>query len=212
MTSEPSAAAPSLAFAVSTAGADSGAAESGASKTAAAAAREAELVARARTDSRAFAELYRAHYAAIGRYLLRRTGDAHATEDLLSEVFLSALRGIHRYRSRGAPFRAWLYRIATNAANRWSRRTPRASALETAAHVADPSADGRAPSVTAEQRDALRAMRLLSPRHQAVLALHYVEGLAISEIAAVLRCPEGSVKSRLSRARAALAKHLDSPH
>ena len=85
---------------------------------------EREAVARAQRDPRAFAALYRAHYDAIGGYLYRRTGDAHATEDLLSEVFLKALQSLSRYRSRGVPFRFWLLRIATNAANRSAARFP----------------------------------------------------------------------------------------
>src|ERR1043166_9025189 len=83
---------------------------------------ERELVERAKRDREAFALLYRRHYAMIASYLYRRTGDTHVTEDLAAEVFLAALRCLPRYRHRGLPIQAWLYRIACNTANRWSRR------------------------------------------------------------------------------------------
>src|SRR4051794_20042099 len=78
-----------------------------------------EMVEAAKKSVHAFAPLYELHYEAIANYLFRRTANSHATEDLLSEVFLAALRSLHRYQSRGKPFRAWLYQIANNVANKW---------------------------------------------------------------------------------------------
>ena len=131
---------------------------------------EAALVERARREPQAFAELYRMHYSAVGRYLFRRTGDAHATEDLLSEVFLAALRGIGGFRSRGIPFRYWLLRIATNAANREAaRRGPELRPLESAAGAAaapDPILGN--PHLDDRQRAVLSALRTLGAKHQSV--------------------------------------------
>ena len=59
---------------------------------------EPELVRRARSERGAFGELYRRHYDAIGAYLYRRIGCRHAAEDLLSEVFLSAMSAMPRFR------------------------------------------------------------------------------------------------------------------
>lgn len=168
---------------------------------------EPVLIERARTDRAAFAELYRRHYAAIGSYLLRRSGDVHATEDMLSEVFLSALRGIRKYKSRGAPFQHWLYRIATNVANKWARKhRVRFEHIDEQPDIADArelehTESGVDPRVQ-------RAVLALAVKHQAVLMLHYVEGLGIDEVAHVLGCRPGTVKSRLSRARDALAARL----
>jgi DNA-directed RNA polymerase specialized sigma24 family protein len=105
--------------------------------------RERRLIERARTDRDAFAVLYREHYEAIGGYLFRRIGDVHASEDLLGDVFLSALQALPRFEPRGVPFRAWLLRIATYAANRWARangRRPRP--LSERAEVVDGAASG----------------------------------------------------------------------
>jgi RNA polymerase sigma-70 factor (ECF subfamily) len=171
---------------------------------------EAALVERARREPQAFAELYRMHYSAVGRYLFRRTGDAHATEDLLSEVFLAALRGIGGFRSRGIPFRYWLLRIATNAANREAaRRGPELRPLESAAGAAaapDPILGN--PHLDDRQRAVLSALRTLGAKHQSVLSLHYLQELKIEEIALVLGCRPGTVKSRLARARAVLAARI----
>jgi RNA polymerase sigma-70 factor (ECF subfamily) len=159
---------------------------------------ERELVGVARRDPEAFGEIYRRHYGAIGTYLYRRTGDRHATEDLLAEVFLSALRGIRRFRWRGIDVRHWLYRIATRAANRWAKRARRVPA-PLPPEVPDP----RDPSHDdAEEVTAL--LLRLPPKLQAAVTLHYLEGLPVAEVARVLGVAPGTVKSRLSRARDAM--------
>lgn len=156
-----------------------------------------ELLARAGRCPEAFAELYRRHYGTIGTYLLRRTGDRAATEDLLGEVFLAALRGVRRFRWRGIGFDHWLYRVATRAANRWAKRH-RFAPLDAARDVADrPRARDEADEVTA-------MLLALPPRLQSVLSLHYLEGLGVDEVARVLGVRPGTVKSRLARAREAL--------
>jgi RNA polymerase sigma-70 factor (ECF subfamily) len=168
---------------------------------------EAALIARAAADPQAFAALYRTHYSGIARYLFRRTGDSHKTEDLLNEVFLAAFRGLGGFRARGIPFRYWLYRIATNVANRDSaRRLPAARPLETAAGAAAPNVTN--PELDDKQRAALAALRSLGAKHQAVLSLHYLQELKVEEIAIVLGCSAGTVKSRLARARVALAARI----
>ena len=167
---------------------------------------DAALVERARHDPEAFAQLYRLHYRSIALYLWRRTADVHATEDLLSEVFLAALSSLGRYANQGIPFRHWLYRIATNAANRWTRARRRACVdLDAASGVA--SAERDPPDE--EQRLAMTALAALSPKLQSVAILHYLEDLSVDEIASILGCRSGTVKSRLSRARDALRKALE---
>ncbi|MBI1851122.1 MAG: RNA polymerase sigma factor [Planctomycetes bacterium] len=162
---------------------------------------EARLVERARHDREAFAALYREHYAAIGAYLFRRSGDVHATEDLLSEVFLAALRGLPRYRTRGVPFRNWLYRIATREVNRWAlRERKRPERLASPSEIMDT----RKSADSDDRAWVQRCLLAIAPRYQAALTLHYVEGLSVDEVARTLGCRPGTVKSRLARGRAAL--------
>jgi len=170
---------------------------------------EGELVARAGHDRAALAELYQRHHRALLDHVYRRTGDVHATEDLVADVFVSVLQALPRYRYRGIPLRYWLLRIATHAVNRWARRERRwrlrVVAVEQAAQV------GHNTQSTGGETDPARARRALlslPPKYQEVLALHYLEGLGLAEVAAILECRVGTVKSRLARARDALLEQL----
>lgn len=165
---------------------------------------ERDLIERAQRDREAFALLYRRHYAAIARYLYRRTGNQHATEDLVADVFLALLRTLPRFRYGGVPLRSWLYRVATNAANQWTkRRRSRAPEALNNEPQAPPDADP-----DPELEHVQNALLSLSTDHQAVLALHYFEQLGVEQIAEILDCRTGTVKSRLARARDTLREAL----
>jgi len=170
---------------------------------------EAGLIERAKRDPEAFAALYRMHYAPIAGYVRRRVGNGHTAEDLTAEVFVTMLRTLRRYRYRGAPFRAWLYRIATNTVNRWARRERRRVERGRArvAAQADGS-DGTSGNAQPDTEAARRALLALKPKHQSVLALHYLEGLSVEDVASVIGVRIGTVKSRMSRAREALREEL----
>ena len=164
---------------------------------------EAALVRRAAQSPDAFARLYQFHHHAIYTYLCRRTGNPHAAEDLAAETFLTAMRKIGAYRPTGAPFRVWLYRIATNKANHWARsrrREPARATLDT--HTAPPAVDSNQPD------DTHAALLALPVKHQTVLTLHHIEGLSVEEVAATIGRSQGAVKSRLFRARAALREEI----
>lgn len=165
---------------------------------------DGELIRRARRDPDAFGQLYRMHYKPVAAYLYRRLGDEHAAEDLAAETFLAAHRGLWRYRPGPAPFRAWLYRIAANRANRWARRAATQRRRETT-HPGPIDA----PKADRDTIDLLRqAIESLSDREKAVITLAHFTPLTTAQIADTLGVPEGTVKSRLSRARAALAAQV----
>ena len=169
---------------------------------------ERQLVERAQRDPQAMTALYRLHCQSIYGYVLRRVGNSHDADDLTAEVFLSMVRGLPKYRWRGAPFRAWLYRLATNEVNRWAKRRKR-MAIRPASdshheQPAQPLAD------SSHDADLIHsALLTLAPKFQSVLALFYLEELPIAEIALVLRCREGTVKSRLSRGREMMRKFIE---
>jgi RNA polymerase sigma-70 factor (ECF subfamily) len=83
---------------------------------------ERHLVEAAQRDPACFADLYERHFERVYAFVVRRVRDRSAAEDLTSEVFHQALANIRRFEWRGAPFGAWLLRIAANAiADRWQR-------------------------------------------------------------------------------------------
>ena len=160
---------------------------------------ESVLVARAKADPRAFGELYRLHYRAVGACIYRRVGDVHTSEDLAAEVFIAAFRALRRFTPGPVPLRHWLLRIATNTVNRWSRRQRLAGWLP--GTVREEPTRG----VETEGSDRLKAcLRRLPGAQQAVISLHYFEGLSVEEVGAAMGCSAGTVKSRLARARATL--------
>lgn len=175
---------------------------------------EAELVRAAQRDPQAFGALYRRHAAAIARYLRRRLGDAHVVEDALSDTFEEALEQLGRYRSRGIPLRAWLYRLANGCAHRARRREALRAMERLEADPADPASGGLGePGPGSEQDERARRARMallrIAPRYQAALTLFYLEGLSIDEVAEVCDCAPGTIKSRLARGRAALRRRLE---
>lgn len=165
---------------------------------------EADLIARAVRDPEAFGRLYRRHYPAIAGYLLRRCGDRHAAEDLAAETFLTAYQQLARFEKRGLGLRPWLYRIATNKANRRLRDEKRRQRRERGS--ARPNSPGAARD---EPHAAHNALRSIPPRFQGVLVLHHAQGLSVAQVAEALGVPEGTVKSRLKRGRDAMRRALE---
>lgn len=170
-------------------------------------ANESRLIERSKADPQAFAVLYQRHYRAVAGCIYRRTGDVHVTEDLAADTFISAYRAIGPFRAGRVPIRFWFLRIATNTVNRWSRAQRRV-----ARHREESTAADSARADPSSQAEIVRCVRegvaRLALAHQAVLSLHYFESLSIEEIAAVLGCRVGTVKSRLSRARESLKATL----
>ena len=174
----------------------------GACEAPAASRSEAELVIAARSDPRAFEELYRLHQRPIWRYLRHRTGESHAADDLLGEVFLEFLRSLPGVRPRGMGVRGWLSRVATRRVARWAKRRRAEESYDDALHA-------RAAAPARDSAARVRAaLETLPQRYQAVLLLHHLEGLAVEEIAASLGARVGTIKSRLARGREELGRRL----
>ena len=168
---------------------------------------ERDLIEHAKRSPEGFGLLYQRFCPMLLDYVYRRTGDVHATEDLVADVFVIVMRSLPGYRYRGIPLRSWLLRIATNTVNRWARgQRRRACASLDGEHAATPAA--RSTGGEALDEYVQRALLSLPPRYQAVLALRCMEGLSIKETAAVIGCREGTVRSRLARARDALRNNL----
>lgn len=171
------------------------------------------LVLRAQAGEEAsFAALHKRWSPALLRHARRLTGDAHAADDTAQEAWLAIARGIRRL-DDPARFPAWAYRILHNKCADWVSRRSRercvfardADDREAAGAEADPAHAVAAQDDVARLQTALNAM----PRRQrAVLALLYLEGLSVAEIAQVESIPAGTVKSRLHHARLTLRAAL----
>ncbi|TMF73524.1 MAG: RNA polymerase sigma factor [Chloroflexi bacterium] len=157
-------------------------------------------------DAAAFGALYDRYVEAVYRYVFYRVRNDADAEDLVSDVFMRALRAIPRYEPRVA-FLAWLYRIARNAVIDRARRSRTQISFEDAlAHpnvdqVVEPDATILALSDKEAVRDALAK---LTPLQQEVIVLRFVEGYSTHEIADLVGKREGTVRGIQFRALEAL--------
>jgi RNA polymerase sigma-70 factor (ECF subfamily) len=158
-------------------------------------------------DEAAFAELVERYQARLRYYLRKMLRDSQAAEDALQDVWVDVFRAVSRLADAGA-FRAWLYRIARDRACRQLRQGRRSyQPLETV----DPI-DGRTEEAhfTAEDVERIHtALDELSAEHREVLVFRYIEAMSYEEIARVVGCQVGTVRSRLHYARRALRDRLE---
>jgi len=157
-------------------------------------AEERLLVEAAQKDPARFAELYEINFERVYAFVARRVGDRDAAEDVTSEVFHKALANLQRFEWRGAPFAAWLLRIAANAI------ADRASRTGIELGVDDPpelGVDATADVDLEEVEHRARLFRLVDglPEDQRrVITMRFAEEKSVREIAEALGRSEGAVK------------------
>lgn len=158
----------------------------------------------------AFEALARRYEQPLFRFARWMIGDAAEAEDMVQDTLWRTYRSLTRFRE-GAPVRPWIYRIAANRCRdhlRSVRRRPLDPLDERP--IVDPSADPHARAVAGEQAECLKAaVDALPERHRAVFLLARYEGLPYEEVAAALRIPVGTVKSRMNKAVKLLCKRLE---
>ena len=170
---------------------------------------EEALVERARRDPEAFGELYDRYYGRIFGYVLKRTANIDVAQDVTSEVFFKALKNLERFRWRGVPFSAWLYRIAGNEIANVFRRGKREWLYITETSQSDLLSNTSLEAEAAQAEEQLlrheeflalhESISRLPPKYQEVITLRYFEDKQLKEIAAILGKSEGTVKSLLHR-------------
>jgi len=176
-------------------------------------AEEAELVSRARRgDVAAFESLVAAHQEMAFRTAFLVLRDAAEAEDAAQEAFVKAYRALDRFRD-DAPFRPWLLRIAANEARNRRRSGGRRRALQLRVEATisrDASVQSAEATALASEgrRRLLDAVNALSDDDRLVIGARYFLDLSEAEIATLAGVARGTVKSRLSRARARLAQRL----
>ena len=174
-----------------------------------------------RGDAEAFARLVSLHESMVYNLAARLLGDGEEARDLSQDVFLQVYRTLGRFEGRSS-LKTWIYRIVVNQARnrqRWWRRRRRerccpiedmTAADHAQAAAARPDADAPFERLARGERARMiqAALLTLSFDHRAILLLREVEGLDGDEIAAALKIPEGTVKSRLARARDSLREAM----
>jgi RNA polymerase sigma-70 factor, ECF subfamily len=162
---------------------------------------EAGLTTRARQgDKEAFGDLYERYLDDIFQYISYRVGDHHDAEDLTEQVFLKAWEGIGRYREE-VPYRAWIYRIAHNTVIDHYRR--RKGLLELTENMAPSGKEPGIEEKLLQEEKATQlanAIRRLSPLHQDVLILRFINGFSMKEVAQILDRSVGAVRVLQHRA------------
>jgi RNA polymerase sigma-70 factor, ECF subfamily len=163
------------------------------------------LVEAAQKDPVRFAELYEIHFERVYLFVARRVGDRDVAEDLTSDVFHKALANLKQFEWQGAPFGAWLLRIAANAVTDRGKRSGRELSF------ADP------PEISTQSdmeqiEDGARLFRLVNdlPEDQKqVVVMRFAEERSIREIAGKLGRSEGAVKQLQFRGLQNLKSRFD---
>ena len=174
-------------------------------------------------DARAFDQLVLRYQDQAFAVALRMLGDYDEATDVAQEAFVRAYQGVASFRSE-AKFSTWLLTIVTNLCrNRrrwWAKRKQYVVASldepvdteegEISRDAADPAADPREEAQAGELRGhLLAALRLLDEAAREIVVLRDVQGLSYEDIAQIMQCEVGTVKSRLNRARLRLRALLD---
>lgn len=185
---------------------------------------EFKLIERCQTGDRdAFEELFYLYREDVFRFSYLVVRDATLAQDVVQEAFLKVFKSIGKFQFRSS-FKSWLYRVVVNEAITLLRRrkikedldpTPDIS-LGPAARNASHAWQPEEAALESEERHLLRwAIGQLDPVHRSVVVLKYFHEFSDTEIAAVIGCPAGTVKSRLHRAREllrhAMAKQMGRP-
>lgn len=179
-----------------------------------------QLVERAqRGDKRAFELLVIKYQRKLGRLLSRLIRDQAEIEDVAQEAFIKAYRALPNFRGDSA-FYTWLYRIAINTAKNYlvslGRRAPTSTELEDDGSENFEEGEYMADMNTPENeliskqvaQTVNESMDALPEELRTAITLREIEGLSYEDIATIMNCPIGTVRSRIFRAREAIAERL----
>lgn len=148
--------------------------------------------------------LYDQYRSRIYRLALRMVG-ADQADDVTQQIWLQVFRNLHQFKGKSR-FQTWIYRLAVNECLQFRRKAARRSHVEL---VADPMDEKASPPYNPDDGEFLqKAMNRLESELRAVFILREIEHLSYLEIAETLHIAEGTVASRLNRARLELRVHL----
>ncbi len=170
-------------------------------------------------DLSAFGELVKKYQQRIYSLAYGMTGNHSDADDLAQAVFLKSFRAIRGFNYRSS-FYTWLYRVGVNTIITARKKIRARAALELKPELLEVSGspylaarrEGLSPDRKLRAKELRRsvdkALSTLSPKHRAVVVMYDIEGISHQEIARILKCSEGTVRSRLHYARRELRKKL----
>jgi RNA polymerase sigma-70 factor (ECF subfamily) len=163
---------------------------------------ERALIEAAKRDPGRFAELYELNFDRLYAYVARRVRDRSIAEDITAEVFHHALANLQHVEWRGAPFAAWLFRIAANEIR------DRAAQLGREVSSVEDLPGGEDLEQVEERARVFQFVRELPQDQRSVLEMRFVEGRGIRDIAERLNRTEGAIKQLQFRAVRSLRERM----
>ncbi len=171
-------------------------------------------------DNSAFEMLMEKHMGIIYNIALRMTANQDDAEDMTQEIMIKIFRSLSSFKGN-SKFSTWIYRVAVNTCLDELKKKKNKKHLSLDAEISGDDGenqieikdDSPSPEKLAEQNElrdmVAAAVKLLSDEHRAVIVLRDIRGMSYSEIAEILGCSDGTVKSRISRERAQLKMILE---
>ena len=171
-------------------------------------------------DNSAFEMLMEKHMGIIYNIALRMAANQDDAEDMTQEIMIKIFRSLGSFKGN-SKFSTWIYRVAVNTCLDELKKKKNKKHLSLDAEISGDDGEGQleikddspSPEKLAEQNElrdmVAAAVTLLSDEHRAVIVLRDIRGMSYSEIAEILGCSDGTVKSRISRARAQLKMILE---
>jgi RNA polymerase sigma-70 factor (ECF subfamily) len=159
-------------------------------------------------DITAFDVLVRRHQERVYRLVYRMLGGSHEAEDIAQEIFIKAYKAIKKFRCDSS-FSTWLTQIAVNQCINHCKKRNKIKLLSLGLATKKRSSEPHAIAEHNEKREIVtKEVNALSIKHKTVIILHYFESYSYEEIADILKCSSGTVKSRLFHARMELKNKL----
>lgn len=181
---------------------------------------EKELIGKAKQgDVEAFEKLIEGCQKKVFNIAFRMLGNFDDASELSQEVFLKAYKSIKNFKG-DTLFNTWIYKVTTNACldEIRKRKNKKVVSLDEDIEIGGNEMkrqikdDSPGPELTAEDNELKRAVKdsinMLSEEYRTVIVLRDIQGFSYEEISGIIKCPEGTVKSRINRARQALKKIL----
>lgn len=161
---------------------------------------EFALIERAKHEPAYFQAIYEKYVDTIFNFLYRRTNDEMVADDLCSQTFLKAMENLAKFQNRGVPIVAWLYRIASNEANMYFRKSKTSPTFSLESIFAHRLAEEQPDQMTDEKLQKLAlCMEQLDNEDVLLLQLRFYEEKSFKEISFILDTSEATAKMRTYR-------------